>query len=716
MRRAFWLVPVAGVATLAGVLALWRPSSAGPEKAAPLPEAPASRSAALPVSEVILYSSGVGYFQRSGKVEGDARVDLAFPVQDINDLLKSLVVRDLGGGQVTTVAYDSHDPVEKTLQSFAINLNGNPSFAAILEQARGEKVEVTLQQSAAAQPGTLTGAILGTEVQKQAAGKDAVADVHVLNLWCAEGLRAVKLSDVQRVRFLNPVLEGEVRKALEALAQGHDAQKKGVSLSCVGKGEREVRVSYVVEAPVWKTSYRLVLNKEGKPFLQGWAIVENPSDEDWQKVGMALVSGRPISFRMDLYDPLYAPRPLIEPELFASLRPPTYEGAMDRASGVAKTPPPPPAPAPMSAAAGMAGGGAGGFGYTGLGAQRGVARETAKLADGAMDLRQGVQSAASAQQLGDSFEYVLDEPVSLPRQKSALLPIVNKEVEGQRVSIYNQGTHPKFPLLGLRFKNTSGVHLMQGPITVFEGSSYAGDSRVLDLQPNEERLLSYAVDLGTEVEAVSENPKHTLTKVKAVKGLLYSTNRVVESKTYRAVNRSGQVRTLLIEHPYRPDFHLTSKEQPAERARDVYRFELKLPAGHNASQTVTEERDLVSQVQLSNADDNSIRVLIRSDVTSAKVKEALGRALDLKGKVEGTRQDLAHAQQQLADIERDQQRIRANLKETPPSAEAYKKYLAKLDSQETEVDRLRDQIKKLQDDQLARQKDYDAFLANLDVE
>jgi hypothetical protein len=541
--------------------------------------------------------------------------------------------------------------------------------------------------------------------------------VAVLNLWCAEGLRAVKLSDVQRVRFLNPVLEGEVRKALEALAQGHDAQKKGVSLSFAGKGEREVRVGYVVEAPVWKTSYRLVLNKEGKPFLQGWAIVENPSDEDWQKVGMALVSGRPISFRMDLYDPLYALRPLVEPELFASLRPPTYEGAMDRAAAAARFPPAPPMAMPAPAAGGVGGGGYG----VQLGAEAKQARESAgramlRKADEAMDLKQGVQSVASAQQLGDSFEYVLDEPVSLPRQKSALLPIVNKEVDGQRVSIYNQATHPKFPLLGLRFKNSSGLHLMQGPITVFEGASYAGDSRVLDLQPGEERLLSYAVDLGTEVEAVADTPKHTLTKVKAVKGVLYTTTRQVEGKTYRARNRSGQDRTLLIEHPYRPDFRLTSKDQPAERARDVYRFELKLPAGQSASETVTEERDVTSGVALSNSDDNSIRVLIQNDVTTPKVKEALQKALELKGKVERTRQDLAHAQQQLADIERDQQRIRANLKETPPSAEAYKKYLAKLDSQETEVDKLRELIKKLQDEQLTRQKDYDTFLANLDVE
>jgi hypothetical protein len=723
MRRALWLLPVAGLGALAGLVLLLRPAvlPAGAGKG-PDPEPLASKSGSLPVSRVILYSSGVGYFQRSGKVQGNARVDLSFPASDINDLLKSLVLRDLGGGQVSAVSYDSHDPVEKTLQSFAINLNNNPSFAQILNQARGEKVEVVLQQSTTSQPGTLTGSVLGVETQHQKVAKDAVADVEVLNLWCAEGVREVKLADVARLRFLSPVLESEVRKALEALAQGHDAQKKTVSLSFTGAGEREVRVGYVTESPVWKTSYRLVLSKDGKPYLQGWAIVENPSDEDWSDVGMALVSGRPISFRMDLYQPLYAPRPLVEPELFASLRPQTYESDMGRARGArpeaaeaASKPMPTEMPAPATAPAPampmMLGAGMGGGG--GFGGRAGALRKD--LADG-MDLQQGVQSAATASQLGDSFQYVLDQPVSLARQKSALLPIVNKEVEGQRVSIYNERTHPKFPLLGLKFRNTSGLHLMQGPITVIEGSAYAGDSRILDVQPNEERLLSYAVDLGTEVEAVPDNPRRTITKMKALKGSLYSTTREVEGKTYRVKNRSDQDRTLLIEHPYRPDFRLTSKDKPAERTRDVYRFEVKVPAGKSASETVMEERDVVNQLVLTNADDNSIRFFLRLDVASPRVKEALEKSLALKGKADRSRQELAHAEQQLADIERDQARIRANLKETPPTAAAYKKYLEKLDSQEAEVDRLRDRIKQLRDDELAQRQDYERFLAGLDVE
>jgi hypothetical protein len=440
---------------------------------------------------------------------------------------------------------------------------------------------------------------------------------------------------------------------------------------------------------------------------------------------MALVSGRPISFRMDLYQPLYAPRPLVEPELFASLRPQTYEGDMERKAGGGASNRPAraglggvPAPSDASAAAGATApeappGMDSRNGYA-LGLARGEALQR-ELAD-PMKLQQGVRSAATASQLGDSFQYVLDQPVSLARQKSALLPIVNKEVEGQRVSIYNERTHPKFPLLGLRFKNTSGLHLMQGPITVFEGSAYAGDSRILDVQPSEERLLSYAVDLGTEVEAVPDNPRHTITKLKALKGSLYSTTREVEGKTYRVKNRSDQDRTLLIEHPYRPDFHLVSKDQPAERARDVYRFEVKVLAGKSASETVTEERDVVNQLVLTNAGDDSIRFFLRLDVASPKVKEALEKALQLKGRADRSRQELAHAEQQLADIERDQARIRANLKETPPTAAAYKKYLEKLDRQETEVDRLRDCIKQLRDDELAQRQDYERFLAGLDVE
>src|SRR5215217_881356 len=154
----------------------------------------------LPITRVVLFNSGVGYFSRSAEIEGDARVDLTFPEADINDLLKSMVLEDFGKGRISAVSYDSREPIARTLSSFAVNLNGSPTFAGIVSQMRGERVEVAISPSAANQPGKLTGTIVGVEKQKLPAGTQTV-DAEVLNLWCAEGLRAVKLSDVQSLRF-----------------------------------------------------------------------------------------------------------------------------------------------------------------------------------------------------------------------------------------------------------------------------------------------------------------------------------------------------------------------------------------------------------------------------------------------------------------------------------------------------------------------------------
>jgi hypothetical protein len=495
-----------------------------------------------------------------------------------------------------------------------------------------------------------------------------------------------------------------------------------------------VKVSYVVENPIWKTSYRLVIGKEGKPFLQGWAVVENPSDEDWNNVRMALVSGRPISFQMDLYQPLYVPRPVVEPELFASLRPQTYAGDMDKladerapssraAGGVTA----PPASAPAGGM-GVAAGKAGAFKMPAkeadremgevmrhsLGAQAGLKAEKA-LAE-SLALGDGVQSAATAANLGDFFQYVIDHPVSLPRQKSAMLPIVNGDVEGAKVSIYNERTLAKHPLLGLRLKNTTGMHLMQGPITVFEKNTYAGDSRIMDLQKGEERLISYAVDLGTEVEPVAKHDTDRITLVKIIKGVLQTTTKIREIKTYNVKNRSEQDRTVLIEHPYRPDFKLVSKEKPKERARDVYRFEVPVAAGKSGSEEVIEERDLINQIAVTNLDEQTIKLVFSSNATSKSVVEAVKKSQDMKFKMGETQRELGLARQQLADIERDQTRIRANLRDTPSSAEAYKKYLAKLDAQEGEIDKLMAKIKELQEAENQQRKEYENYLANLSVE
>ncbi|MCI0458185.1 MAG: DUF4139 domain-containing protein [Gemmataceae bacterium] len=637
--------------------------------------APADRQSAstLPLTHVHLFTSGVGYFQREGVVEGNARIDLTFPVHHINDLLKSLTLQDLDGGRISVVGYDSHDPLDKTLRGFAINLHGNPSYGQILNQARGEKVEVGLRPS-----GTLAGTILGVEKQKQA-GKEGPAEAEVLNLWCADGMRSVKLADVQRIRFLNPTVDREIQRALEVLARTHDNQKKTVTLSFEGQGKRRVRVGYVIENPIWKTSYRLVVGKNGKPSLQGWAVVDNPTDEDWKDVRLALVSGRPLSFVMDLYTPLYVPRPRVELELFAGLRPPTHSGPMDWMA---------------------------------------LQREAlAKHAPGRPPEKdEKTRPPVKAEAVGEFFQYVLEHPVSLPRQKSALFPILDRQIEGTPVSVYNEGTLAKHPLMGLRFKNTTGLYLMQGPVTVFADGTYAGDALLPNMQPGEQRLLSCAIDLGMEVEPQVSKPSERLVTVRIDKGILYASTKVREGKTYLAHNRSPHERVLLIEHPFRAGFTLVSPEKPGERTREVYRFEVKVPAGKTVTLEVVEERTLVQQVVLTDADDQTILRYLSGATLSSALRDALTTARELKGKLAATRRAIAQQERQLKAIVEDQARLRANMERVPKDSAAYQRYLTKFDQQETEIERLQEAVRQLQAVEQQQRQAYEEFLARLRVE
>jgi hypothetical protein len=428
---------------------------------------------------------------------------------------------------------------------------------------------------------------------------------------------------------------------------------------------------------------------------------------------------------MDLYQPLFVPRPVVEPELFASLRPPTYSGAMDRPTDALTE--------------GDKDGGRGGKqgGGREFFRKRGAAKIPApksepaakeveeaapqlealrRLDETPLRLGQSVGTAASASKLGDFFRYVIDKPVALARQKSAMLPIVTNDVEGTRASIYNEATQAKFPLLGLKFKNTSGVHLMQGPITVFEGSNYAGDSRILDLQPNEERLLSFAVDLGTEVNAVPSSDNGRITMVKAVKGLIESTTKVRETKTYTIKNRNDVDRLVLIEHPVRNDFKLVDTDKPTETASDFYRFEVKVAPNKAEKQIVTEEHVIGQTIAITNLNDDTIRYFIGQPVTSAKVKQGLTQAMELRWAVAKTQRDIQELERQLKVIVDDQVRLRANLKEMPPTAEAYKRYLKKFDDQETQIEKYQADIKKLQGVEFNQKKELDEFLASFSAE
>jgi hypothetical protein len=454
---------------------------------------------------------------------------------------------------------------------------------------------------------------------------------------------------------------------------------------------------------------------------------------------MALVSGRPISFKMDLYNPLFVPRPTVEPELFASLRPQSYDGGVvtgwsgDQArsreermkieSFMKETKDTKKKQESVQART-----------ESRVGqdkvidkldeAIREVDNTPRALLQSAKALEMdapdsgkrmdvsGIQSAASASKLGDYFQYVIKHPVALARQKSAMLPIVGEEIEGTRVSIYNSAVQFKHPLLGVRFKNTTKSHLSQGPVTVIEGSTYAGDARIQDVQPNDERLLAYAIDLGTEVIPQTGDGKNDVTKVSAKKGIVHVTRRQREVQVYKVSNKSDSERTLLIEHPNRTNqqFKLVETAKPAEETAALFRFEVKVAAGKSAEFKVTEERDLGEQMYLTNTNDDGIRFLISLSQSSPVLKANLMEATKKKGEWDAVQRELQQVTADLARITADQDRIRKNLRETPKEAEVYGVYLKKLSEQEKEIDGLTATQKKLTADEATARKGYEEFL------
>ena len=677
--------------------------------------------APLPLESVVLFTSGVGYFQHAGEVTGDATVEMQFAANDVNDLLKSMVVLDRDGG-AATVTYASRDPVTKTLGTFAVNLTDNPSLGDLLGRLRGQKVELD-----AASP--VAGTIVGVEKRRLEAGKDQTVEKQFLTLLTSEGLRTLALDAVTRIRLVDARLQGELEKALAVLALATDNEKKGVAIAFTGKGPRNVVVGYVQESPIWKTSYRLVLDGDAaatKARLQGWAIVENTTDADWRNVRMALVSGRPISFVMDLYQPLYVPRPFVEPELYASLRPQVYGQTMsdaDKQLALAgrqlderanrgrdfarreQAKGPPAAPAAMAADGAISMDAVSGIGG-------GAARGSAIAGIAAM------QTAAAGSDLGELFRYEIEKPVTLERQRSAMLPIVAAEVEAERVAIYDERVLARHPLSGLRLKNTTGLHLMQGPLTVYDqagGGSYSGDARIEDMAPGTERLMSYAVDLDVEVAARGEGRAEEIVNVRLVKGTLFAARKLARAKVFEVKNSGKNAVKVLLEHPLEGGWTLVAPETPEEKTRDRYRFAVVAEPGKPVTLEVAEEMPIEETQVLTNLDDDAILFYSRAKATSPAVREALAEVVRRKREIEQLVRDKGVREQEIATIDQEQARIRGNMGALDRTSDLFNQYVRKFADPEKRIETLRGEIASLVAKEQEARTGLDDYLLALDV-
>lgn len=671
----------------------------------------------VPVKIVVLYSSGVGYFEHFGTVKDQASTELRFKTQQINDILKSLVLQDLDKGTITTITYPSQDPIAKMLKSFQVDITANPSLADLLNQLRGAKVTVESQGQ------KLAGTILGVEKRQKPVGDKNQVEVAVLNIVSGGMIRSVELPDITRLELEDPQLQQELAKALEALSQARDQDKKPVTINFSGQGERRVKIGYVVETPIWKTSYRLILPAaDEKPKLQGWAIIENQTDNDWNSVQLSLVSGRPISFIQDLYRPLYVPRPVVQPELYASLRPQTYEGGMARdrlaesgefkqelQQAMAQPAAPPAGPQRQLKSlsrAERAPGAGGAGGYPGLAAE--------ELIDRPIDASASIASVASASKMGELFQYTVGS-VSLPRQRSAMIPIITDDVEVERLSIYNQSILPKNPLNGARVKNTTGKHLLQGPITVLDANAYAGDARIDNVPPGQERLISYGIDLQLLINATANTTTSAIQTGKIVKGVLYLTRKNVMSQDYLADNKADKDKTLIIEHPVHEGWKLVDTDKPIETTEQLYRFKGAVPAGKATKLTVKEQIIQSEEIAILPAEIGTLDFYSGTDGIPAQVKLALAKAVSLKQALADTQRQINENQQEVNRIRQEQTPIRENMKTVAQNSDYYQRLLKKLDEQETKIDQSQAKTEDLKKKLDQQRKELDDYVNALEV-
>ena len=468
-----------------------------------------------------------------------------------------------------------------------------------------------------------------------------------------------------------------------------------------------------------------VLNESEKRGLikPGATIVENTSDHDWQDVRMSLVSGRPISFSMNLYQPLRVPRPEVRPELYASLLPQVYgqdmadeqlqlaaaaaNGSGENRRELAKRDSAMGRKAAAPAAPGLR---AEAKDQSEADAMKKVQERQQMFADGAT-----LQSLAEGAQLGELFRYEIAKPVTIARQRSALLPIVAEPVEVERVAIYDERVLAKHPLSGVRLKNSTALHLMQGPVTVYDAGGYCGDARIEDMAPGSERLLSYAVDLDVEVVPRAEPRPDEIVSVRLAKGTLVASRRLARARKLEVKNSGTKPVKLLVEHPLEPGWKLVKPEKADETTRDRYRFAVAAEPGKPAAVEIAEEMTIDQTLAITNLDDAAILLYSRARTTSPAVRESLAEVIRRKQEIERLVREKAEREQEINAIGQEQARIRENMGRLERTSDLYTRYVQKFSQQEGRIEALRTEIAQQQAQEQQARRELDDFLLRLDV-
>jgi hypothetical protein len=685
-------------------------------RAAPTSQAPGQVS--LPIRRVILYSNGVAYIERRGMAPSHAEALLTFKQSQIDDALKSLLVLDMGKGRIGAVSYNSSAPASARFNDIPFSIDASTTendseggIAGVLKQLQGARVAVTTATR------TAQGAILTIEERKSqidANKPPAIARSLVIASESGE-IASFDLADVRSVRLLDDGPRHDIAEFASVSASTRRRDEKTISITSDGAGPRELAVSYTIAAPIWKTTYRVALDAEGKPFFQGWAIVDNVGEEDWAGVQLSLVSGAPVSFIQPIQQPLYRYRPIIPIPDDLKLEPQIYEAGVGEITGYGR-------------AGGIGSGSGAGIGPQSTMSMAGgfpadqpnevPAGPVTSLSDAIKSDDSGVKAAARGNEIGDLFEYRIEQPVILRRNASALIPIIQTDMEGERVSIYNEATRKDRPMGGLRLKNTSALTLEGGSLTVIDGDAYAGEALIERLKPGEERFISFALDLGTLVAARSQLNREPAFLIKVVKGAFQAHYYQTDKKVYTITNQTDRPRVVFIEHPIRERWKLSNDTaKPYEMSASVYRFRVKLKPRATIELPVTEQLALMDSYALSNLTRDEIQLFVSRRYIDEAARAALEKIIGIKNKIAAVDARAAALDSEASEIATDQARLRENIKALSKETEARQliaRYVAKASEQETRVEQIASEKKAAAAERLRLQAELDAAIEAVD--
>jgi hypothetical protein len=646
--------------------------------------------AKLPVRRVVLYKNGVGYFEHLGRVRGSQDVHVDFTSAQLNDVLKSLTVLDLSGGKITGVDYNCEAPLARRLSTLRLALGENPTVTDFLGALRGARLEVRGGSGT-----SVTGKLLSVQ-QKSRVKDNGTTEWTEIALVSDNGeVRTAEVTPSTSVRIAEKDLQMEVGRYLGLIASSRDQDLRRMTISTTGAGERNLYVSYISEVPIWKTTYRIVLpsKAEKKPLLQGWAIVDNTIGEDWNDVEVSLVAGAPHSFIQQLSQPYYGRRPVVPLPESVQLTPQTHAATLEPSAHLMA------AGVPGGAMGGVLGGVAGRLGSA-SGSGAGMALPTPGPPRPALmpeeeavaEAREESEPVAEGNALGDLFEYKLKEHVTIRKNQSALVPILQTDIAAERVSLWSESLGMARPLRALWVNNASSLTLDGGSFSVLDSNTFAGEGLVEAIKPGERRLLSYATDLGLLVDTRQDNGHERVTRVRIYRGTMTTTSEEREKKTYIVRNEDTTPRTLVIEHPARPEWKLAEDgPKPEEKASGLYRFRLNVEPKKTERLAVNEAKPLYTQYALSGVTDAQIELFLRQKSINADIAKAL-RAIVAQRNVAADFDEKIKAQQKVIDqIFSDQGRLRENMKALKGSAEEkalLQRYTKQLDEEETELDTL----------------------------